>query len=315
MLRVAPFTTFVAILLFGGNAGAVERITLRAVGDGCPSADLVRRQLVPLVEPRPIELVSSAEASAVVEDQGDRYSIVVGGDRRDVTDASRNCLERARVAAVFIAMNLPVKAQESPAAKPPTPAPSPASPPPEPELEPEAEPAPPPVWRFGVQGRFGTSLAPEHGALALGVNAGPTVSVAHWEIALSFGFSGPTTVSGLGPSRAESVELLRFPVRLTLAHLWSIGSLELGPELGAFAGLLRIRGDNVPEPETSLRFDGGVSAGVISRWRARDDLAVGVGADFLYSPYRYDLLVGPERKLGETPAVWLNFGASLAYNL
>jgi hypothetical protein len=277
-------------------------ITLSATSDGCPNAELVRRQLVPLIDARPIELVEGEPALALVRDDGDRYSIVVGRAQRDVVDASRNCLERARVAAVFIAMNLPPD-ERAPAVEEPEKRPVLAPPPPEPESS----------ARFGILGRFEASLTPEYGALSLGVSAGPSLAFGPWELALLLGFSGPTTLSKLGPDNAESVELLRIPACLMLAYLWTTGSLELGPEIGAFGGVVRIRGDQVPQPETSVRFEGGAAAGAFLRWRPREHFAVGTQVNFLFSPYRYDLLVGPTRKLGQTPATWLNAGISLAY--
>ena len=290
--------------LFSARTASADdaALTLSAASDGCPNAELVRQQLVPLIDARPIEVVEGDPALAVVRDDGDRYSIVVGKAQRDVVDASRNCLERARVAAVFIAMNLP-PVERAPAVEEPEKqravAPAP--------LEPESS------ARFGIQGRFEASLTPEYGALSLGVSAGPSLALGPWELALLLGFSGPTTLSELGSNDAESVELLRIPARLMLAYLWTAGALELGPELGALAGVVRIRGDQVPQPETSVRFEGGAAAGAVLRWRPREHFAVGAQVNFLFSPYRYDLLVGPTRKLGQTPATWLNAGISLAY--
>jgi hypothetical protein len=305
---MSRLTVVLAFGLFYARAASATEpaITLSAPGDGCPSAELVRRQLLPLIDSRPIELSGPEAALAVVRDDGDRYAITVGKAQRDVVDASRNCLERARVAAVFIAMNLPpLERTEAPLEKPPQPERvAPPLPPP---------PAPEPSSSFGLQGRFETALTPEYGALSLGVSVGPSLAFGSWELALLLGFTGPTTLSGLGPSEAESVELVRFPARLLLAYLWTAGAIELGPEIGAFFGVVRIRGDQVPEPETSVRVEGGALGGVLVRWRPRERFAVAASADFLFSPYRYDLLVGPARKLGQTPATWLNAGLALAY--
>ena len=64
------------------------------------------------------------DAVATIEDLGETYRIGVGEAAREVRDPARKCLERARVAAVFLALNLP---SEEPATPPP-PLPHPAQP-------------------------------------------------------------------------------------------------------------------------------------------------------------------------------------------
>ena len=70
----------------------------------CPSAEEVSATLAPL-------LGSSApkvpvEGAARVHDLGDRFEVAAAGQTGQYVDAARDCAERARVAAVFIALAL-----------------------------------------------------------------------------------------------------------------------------------------------------------------------------------------------------------------
>jgi hypothetical protein len=317
MPRVLFAVALAAVLVWGRPVRAEQALGLSVPAAGCPSRRLVEEQLAPLVGARPIEFAEASRADAVVRDEGDRYAIAVGPARREVLDGSRNCLERARVAAVFIAMNLP-PAREVEHAAPNERA----------RERDETRPAPEAAERerggegrrdrdegvaVAAQVRFESSLAPEYGAVSLGVSVGPSFSWGAVEFGLLIGFSGPATLSGLGPEESESVELVRFPARLVLAYVWRAGALEVGPEIGGFAGGVRIRGDQVPGPETSFRLEGGPLGGAFLRWRPRDRFTLGASADMLLIPYRYELLVGPSRSLGETPALWLTGGISLAH--
>ncbi|HOU93139.1 MAG TPA: hypothetical protein PLU22_18935, partial [Polyangiaceae bacterium] len=76
-------------------------------GGSCPSAAEVGAALEPLLdEPARSQLAAAPAERLRVVDHGDRYRIEVGTTVREVADPERDCAERARISAVFIAMNL-----------------------------------------------------------------------------------------------------------------------------------------------------------------------------------------------------------------
>src|SRR5688572_25301774 len=89
-------------------AAVPAELSLQARG-ACPSAEAIERQLEPLL---PLTLVHLApkqnQSSAVAEiwDTGDGFAIRVGGAERAIAEPARDCMERARISAVFIALAL-----------------------------------------------------------------------------------------------------------------------------------------------------------------------------------------------------------------
>ena len=70
----------------------------------CPSAEEVSATIAPLVASLPAQRL--AEGAARVADLGDRFEVAAAGQKSQYVDAARDCAERARVAAVFIALAL-----------------------------------------------------------------------------------------------------------------------------------------------------------------------------------------------------------------
>ncbi|HVJ15856.1 MAG TPA: hypothetical protein VM686_10445, partial [Polyangiaceae bacterium] len=81
-------------------------LNVQGPAEGCPSP---RGLIVELKRLLPHTHFDSAAADAeavLIEDGGDSFSVSVGGETRRFDDASRECAERARLAAVFVALVL-----------------------------------------------------------------------------------------------------------------------------------------------------------------------------------------------------------------
>ena len=100
-----------AVLLLAQASGVLAQAELHVEvpGGSCPNARQVEAALAPVLE-RNVTLVvepSGPETRrARVLDRGARYVIEIDGARREVEDPQRDCVERARVASVFIALNM-----------------------------------------------------------------------------------------------------------------------------------------------------------------------------------------------------------------
>jgi hypothetical protein len=124
-----PVAALVCVAAAAGGARASEPELQSLVGgqSTCPRSDLVLAELATLLPPERVSARLRARAGTpAVElvDLGVPFQVVVGGHVREYRDEARDCAQRARVAAVFVAMTI------DPAAVITAPAPSPPAPPP-----------------------------------------------------------------------------------------------------------------------------------------------------------------------------------------
>src|SRR5260221_11730334 len=124
-------------LVAPGHAGS--RLSLRVAGDerACPAPSQVAAVLAPLLRGTKVAggAGSPGPDDALVSDDGSKFRVAVASREREFNDAERDCTERARQAAVFIALVLdpPLVADRSMAEpQPEKPAPIVASPRPRP---------------------------------------------------------------------------------------------------------------------------------------------------------------------------------------
>lgn len=280
------------------TAEAESLVRLHAEGSSCPSQSLVREQLEPLIgadrittSPEPLAI------SARIHDAGAEYRIEVGGSARQVLDERRDCLERARVAAVFIALNLP----ETPRRKSQPPPPAPTAPSEVPERA-----------IFGWTASISTELSPADGGLGIGGRLGPLVRSGPWFGAATLGLVSPVAASAEGAlGERHSFDLTRWPLTVAAGWAWRQHRLELGPRLGAVFELWRVRGVGVPNAETAWRFNPGLTAGVVGRWWPSERLAAVIALDASAFFRRYELAVEPSPALARTPWLWLGAGVGI----
>jgi len=309
--RALAWLASLAWLACSAAVARADEVRVQVEADACPSAALLEQKLAPLLpgvtlafaapSSSPSSSPPSPAQSVSVSDLGERYAIEVAGLSREVQDPARDCVERARVAAVFIALNLAQKPEPEPAPQPAPPAES--APPPEPTDEPQE----PPGLQLGLRvfGDGAYALAPERGALGGGLGA--WLGHGAWRVALDVGVLSPVRVSFAPADGAVSV--LRLPVVASAGFRLRVGRLELGPSVGLALDVLHLRGVEVLRPQSQLRFDPGLSVAAEAGLRLAPALVVGLRVHAEALARAYALRVDPLGPLAHTPRLWL--GASL----
>jgi hypothetical protein len=306
VLRASGCAGLIAAALLWARAGAVhaqadEQVHVEVAEGACPDATQLEQALQPLLE-QGVTLVFEATASttrrASVVDSGDQYAIEIDRERRAVEDARRDCVERARVAAVFIALNM-----QAPPAKP--------EPPPEPEPEPEPEEPEAPPLPPGL----GVSLFAlgEHSTDAARTTFGGGASIfyvhAPFRFELGAGVLAPIELE-LDPRDdiRGRARLLRVPLALTASYLLRLSSFELGPTLGLAIDVLHIEGEGegIERPQTGIRLSPGLLAGAdLHLWISRY-VGLLLRLQMRAFPMVYRFEVEPAGRLGEAPRLWLS---------
>ena len=144
-----------------------------AISGTCPDPGAVENALATLLS---LAAPAPSGPRPTVSDLGDHYSVAVGDRAKTYADPGRDCAERARVVATFIALVLDPEAQPATSGRP---APAPANPPPTAAIL-------PPPTRVSTPSRARWLRVDARGALELGsqgqVAPGAMVRVAAgWE--------------------------------------------------------------------------------------------------------------------------------------
>ena len=270
--------------------------------DACPSAALINQQLEPLLGPDAQltfdadELGRADAGHASVSDLGERYVVEINGLRRELDDAARDCEERARVATVYIALNL--RDTPPPAPAPVAPPPAPPPPPPPPRADP---------WHVGLQVFGEADYAPQIDRAAPGAGAGVFVDYDAWRFDASLGVLAATDIAlAQRASLQGSVALIRVPLVLSANVSARLGALRLGPTLGAELDLLHMRGRDVLRPQSELRLNPGALAALDAHLSMAAGLGLWLRLGASAFPRAYDLTVDPLGTLGQTPRWWLH---------
>ena len=260
------------------------------VSSQCPSRELIEDQLAPLLGERTPELDTSIAIE--ITDQGENYHIGVGTAEREVHDPRRDCQERAKVSAVFIALNLPARAPEVR----PLPAPRP-SPPPE-------RPMPGSQTQVGLQLLGAVEYVPELSRAGKGFYAGASLWGGRVELTLHSGIFAPLNVLA-AEREGVTYELWRLPSSLTVGFSTGGQALSLGLGGGLAVDVLRLRGVDVPNPDSGVRVNPGFLIALPLRLRANRHVAAVLVPTFTLFPRTYLVRLEPTREVDETPQFWL----------
>jgi hypothetical protein len=315
--------------LFAAGAGAQPTRTLLLSADACPSAALVRDMLAPLIPDTRVLIAPEASAEATfaearLRDLGSDYVIELHGAERRQHDPGADCSERARVAAVFIALNLPgAKRVSSPQAasaaeqsgSATAPAPAATAPPQDhaattPRTTAQSSDGRP--LRVGIGASALVAFAPEPQSAVVGGSVGVWARRGLWQLELSGGATGKSELPIEPAAPGGSAALWRFPLAASAAVLWRVSRFELGPSLGFALDLLRARGDEVARPERALRANAGVQLAALGRLRLTERLALVMTLSGSFFPVNYELRVEPQARSAETPGFWLAAQLGLA---
>lgn len=300
----------------------------------------------------------AAVVEAAVADEGQGFSVRVtprggrgGPSERRFRDPARRCQERARGAAVFLALNLPEDdaprgapaaitppgVATSPAVAPPAPSPAPAVAPP--ALSPAPAVAPPPAvasppasaarsltLMIELLAVVQASADPAAGApggaarIVLGHERRPPL----W-LGAGLGILATVPLTLTLPPRADSalpaLSLWRLPIDLSFLAAWTSPGrrLLLGGEVGLSLALLRLRALAPAAGEEQSRLSPGLRLGLraalaLGRTPAAR-VALVVQLDTTTALTTYALVLDPLGEVGATPRLALGAGLGLAVRI
>jgi hypothetical protein len=213
------------------------------------------------------------------------------GIEREIDDPARDCMERARVGAVFIALNVQSKLSAANAD--------------ERDDEDHARGLHVELELFAA-----AAYSSEIDRMAPGAGAGVWLVSGPLRFAFHAALLAPADV-GLEPAPGVSgdVALLRAPLVWSAAYLFAADALELGPALGLELDVLRMHGQGLERPGTELRVNPGALLGAVVRAPLGSAFSAMLRLGLSAFPRSYRLNVEPSGQLGGTPRLW--FGATL----
>lgn len=298
------------VMLTSTPSRAEPASSLSIEADTCPSQELVEEQLLPLLDRRPSDATPGGAELVRVQDLGGAYRIEVGAAIRQAEDPARDCLERARVAAVFIALNLQSEARPPAPAAAKTPSPPPIPKPALPAPPPEPRPSP----RVGWQAWGQAAAAPTADVFTVGAGLGMSVHQDPWLVTVRAGAHAPTDLELDAPSLPQArVSVLRIPATLAAGPLWELGFLEIGPTAGIAIDGLWLRGAGVERAASSFRLNLGATLGVEARWPAGLRWLVFSTFHAAAFPREYRLVVEPAGTTGRSPRLWMGLALGIGW--
>ncbi|HEY5452468.1 MAG TPA: hypothetical protein VIQ54_27115 [Polyangia bacterium] len=280
------------VLLLGLLAAAVPSV---AVTGDCPGAEAVTAALRSALGSDAKVGVSEPPR---VSDQGDRFSVAAAGQVQQYADPGRDCEERARAAAVFIALAL------NPPLAPPGPAPTVRD-----------APAPPPPPASARWLDLAVAARADGGP---GQAVGPAIG-AEIHAAAGWRWLGVAATAGiLAPSEGTyssiTVRQQRFPLSLALTARRDVSQrLAIAGAAGAALVPLTVRATAIDGGPSSTRLDAGIRLAFELRFRATPRLAPFVDLHAEFFPRAYELQVDPLGTIGSTGRFWLGVSAGVAF--
>jgi hypothetical protein len=270
---------------------------------GCPAREAVAAALSPaLVHIRPN--VDPLPSDFRLADLGDAFEVTAGGQVQRYADATRDCTERARVAAVFVAlaMNpLSLEAPRPPPVRPPTIQPPPPAP------EPQRN------WiSVGVAARVDGAVGSDNDATN-GVTAGGEL-----DVIVGRGWFGIEATAGLVTATKNSIGSIevsqqRFPCSLSASFRRRAGAhLELGAALGAALTPFTLHGQGLDTTLPVTRFDAGARLALELRVRG-SSFEPFASLHVEYFPRTYEIAVAPLGNIGTTAPLQLGLSVGVAF--
>jgi hypothetical protein len=243
-------------------------------------------------------------------DRGDSFVVVAGGRTKAYPDPDRNCAQRARIAAAFIALVLgpePVPSENEQLAPPPAPAPRQADRMPAPRGS-----AALPWVRLAVRGALQVSSP-------LGLTS-PGVAL---DVAGGWGrFGGEAACAWIAAAdvplvRGASAVLERVPCALgPVVRFFVDPRVETDLKLGVALGSLRAGGQGLPTKYGAARLEVGARLAIDASLRLSPNthFVPVAGVEVTYYPVPYDLVVAPTGVVASTPGVWAGATAGVCWN-
>jgi hypothetical protein len=272
----------------------------------CPSSEAVEQALAPLLKP---ELLATAGAASKVEDRGNHFLVSVRDQTGQYSDPARDCAERARVSAVFIALTLnppQIQHSEQPAAGNEAPHHD------APLKTPTLSAAPPAAaWaRLNLGARFDSALSSGSSTtVASGLELRASFRKQRLGVAVGAAVFAPVVWELSGVLVSEQ----RFPGHLALRLHFPVAPFELNLDLGLAAALFTLHALQASGEPRATRVEFGPRLALTTQFETARGFAPFVGAQVEYFPQAYRIHVDPVGPLGSAPKLWvgLSLGASL----
>ncbi len=288
--------------------------------NGCPSPTQVSRALNDALTLHQADTNPSPDGDRVsLTDEGLRYRVVIEktslpavAEKSEFTDETRQCEERARVTAVFLALLL-----EPPFPKSPPESSPPVSPPLEPpHLTARAKPVDSSLKKrkLVVQLEFAGVLdgTPDsHRAISGGASLRASLGLDHFAIVLGISGTSPTTLA----FSHSSAHLERLPIDVDLRGALRVKRFELTLDLGFVTDVLFISGDDITVKNHGVRVDFGLRVALEAKVWIKNRVAPFVALQALISPIPIEFSADPYGSVGATPYLWLGGLAGLAIRL
>ncbi len=270
----------------------------------CPTREAVAAALSPaLAHIRPN--LDPLPSDFRLADLGDAYQVTVGGQVQRYADAARDCAERARVAAVFVALAMNPPSLEP--SRPPSPIPAPVVQQPQPPPEREMS------WlSIGVAARIDGAVG-GGGDATSGATAGGEVDVAFGRGSFGIEATAGLVTSTQNPIESVQVTQQRFPCSLSATFRRRASAhLEVGAGLGAALTPFTLHGQGLDMTLPVTRFDAGARLALELRV-VRPGLAPFASLHVEYFPRTYEIVVAPIGNIGTTAPLQLGFSLGVAY--
>ena len=271
---------------------------------GCPTREAVAAALSPAlayIRPNLDPLPSDFR----LVDLGDAFEVTVGRQVQRYADAARDCTERARVAAVFVALAMNPPLLEPP--RPPTPPPAIQQQQPPPAPEPERS------WlSVGVAARVDGAVGGGSDATS-GATVGGELDVAIGKG--SFGIEASAGVVTSTQNMIDSVQVTqqRFPCSLSATFRRRASAhLETGADLGVALTPFTLHGQGLDTTLPVTRFDAGARLALELRV-ARPGLAPFANLHVEYFPRTYEIAVAPLGNIGTTAPLQIGLSLGVAF--
>jgi hypothetical protein len=287
--------------------------SLRVMGqDACPTAKQVATVLERMLPRTKITTDSGppGAAEATVSDEGTHFRVNVAGQERAFADGARQCAERARHAAVFVALVVdpPAIAELGPEAPVAAAAPAPSAAP--------VDAARPPAERRAS----GTSWDVALGAVMLVAPAGDgrRTAVVQGITAFTRAKRGFHLALGAGVLRgalqfdAAEADAFWIPIDVAAGFTTRTTAWEIGAEVGPNASILSILAENLRQASRQVRVEVGGRVSAWSRFWFSKQFAAFLSAEAVIRPIPYVLDIDPRGSIGEMPPLWFGASAGIA---
>ncbi|HMJ55639.1 MAG TPA: hypothetical protein VK540_26370 [Polyangiaceae bacterium] len=288
--------------------------SLRVVGQdaACPTAAQVATVLERMLPRTKItaDTGSPGAAEATVSDQGVRFRVTIAGQERSFDDGAHQCTERARHAAVFVAMVVDPPAIADLPSEPPA-APAPVVPPVDaPRPPPERRPS---GWQWDTALGAVMLVAPEgehrRNAVAQGVAA-----FARGKRGFHLGL-GAGVLHGTLHFDVANADAWWIPIDVAAGFTTRTKVWEIGAEVGPSASILSIAGENLKGARRQLRLEVGGRVSAWSRFWFSKQFGAFLSAEAVVRPFPFVLDIDPRGGVGEMPALWLGVSGGVTVAL